>query len=99
LWPSNNVGAAIPEHVAWLPLVLQIAKAKHQVLGFVGTLLDSVTKPIQCFTAAANCDADVLFWMDADMVCHTPINEEFMYQPNAAQDVGLAYLGREKQVY
>jgi hypothetical protein len=40
--------------------------------------------------------ADIMFWMDADMVCHSPISLEFV----AAQiplDVGLAFLGREKK--
>jgi hypothetical protein len=48
------------------------------------------------FHAAANCAADVLFWMDADMVCHTRLNEAFLVLQMPA-DVGLAYLGREKK--
>ena len=40
--------------------------------------------------------ADIMFWMDADMVCHSPISLDFI----AAQippEVGLAFLGREKK--
>lgn len=43
--------------------------------------------------AAANCDADVLFWMDADMVCHTPVPHHFI-DKMAAPNIGLGFLGR-----
>jgi hypothetical protein len=34
--------------------------------------------------------------MDADMVCHTRLNEAFLVL-QISGDVGLAYLGREKK--
>jgi hypothetical protein len=48
-----------------------------------------------CYTGL-NCDADVLFWMDADTVCHSPITHEFidmMFPTNT----GLGFLGRPKK--
>jgi len=46
--------------------------------------------------AAANCDADVLFWMDADMVCHAPIPHHFI-DKMASPNIGLGFLGRENK--
>jgi hypothetical protein len=45
------------------------------------------------FHCAKNCDADVLIWMDADMVCHSPITiEEINNLIPEGKD--LCYLGR-----
>jgi hypothetical protein len=46
--------------------------------------------------AAANCDADVLYWMDADMVCHSPIPHHFI-DKMSDQTIGLGFLGRPKK--
>ena len=45
-----------------------------------------------CYTGL-NCDADILFWMDADTVCHSPITHEFIDMMFPA-NVGLGFLGR-----
>ena len=46
------------------------------------------------FHCAKNCDADVLIWMDADMVCHSPITLD---QINSLipEDRDICYLGRK----
>jgi hypothetical protein len=48
------------------------------------------------FHAAKNCTTDWLIWMDADMVCHTPITLDFIASQLPA-GTGLAFLGREKK--
>lgn len=40
--------------------------------------------------------SDVMFWMDADMVCHTAITHKFVSQ-QIPDDVNVAFLGREKK--
>ena len=40
--------------------------------------------------------SDVLMWMDADMVCHTPMPIEFLNKM-FPQDTGIAFLGRKKK--
>ena len=40
--------------------------------------------------------ADVMFWMDADMVCHSPITEDFI-DSQIPDPYGIAFLGRAKK--
>ena len=46
--------------------------------------------------AARDCDCDVVFWMDADTVCHSEININFL-ESRVPRDVCLGYLGRDKK--
>lgn len=39
---------------------------------------------------------DVMYWMDADMVCHTPVTHKFVSQ-QIPEDVNVAFLGRERK--
>ena len=71
-------------------------KGKAPGLGFRWDAIRFSHKVYSVFHAAANCGADVLFWMDADMVCHTPITVDFV-QSQMPPGTGLAYLGREKK--
>jgi hypothetical protein len=48
-----------------------------------------------CHAARAS-GADLLFWMDADMVCHSPISHAFIDRM-VPESVGVAYLGRKKK--
>ena len=48
------------------------------------------------FHCAKNCDADVLFWMDADTICHSEISYEFI-SSMANQSVDIGYLGRKNK--
>lgn len=45
------------------------------------------------FHCAKNCDADILFWMDADSVCHSPMPIEFIKKMTDGIDLG--FLGRK----
>jgi hypothetical protein len=45
------------------------------------------------FHCARNTDADILFWMDADTVCHSPINIDFIKRMTPV-DKDLGFLGR-----
>ncbi len=71
-------------------------KGKAPGLGFRWDAIRFSHKVYSVCHAACNTTADVLFWMDADMVCHTPITVDFIASQVPPQ-VGLAYLGREKK--
>lgn len=51
-------------------------------------------KVYSIFHCAKNSNADALIWMDADMVCHTPIDEKTISSLIPLQ-FDLCYLGRE----
>lgn len=71
-------------------------KGKAPGIGFRWDAIRFSHKAYSVCHCAANCDADVLFWMDADMVCHTPITAEFI-NGQMPPKIGLAYLGRERK--
>lgn len=71
-------------------------KGKQTGIGFRWDAIRFSHKVYAVCHAAQNTDADVLFWMDADMVCHTPITHEFIQQM-AGPAVGLGFLGRESK--
>jgi hypothetical protein len=71
-------------------------KGKAPGIGFRWDAIRFSHKAYSVSHCAANCAADVLFWMDADMVCHTPITTEFI-NSQMPVDTGLAFLGREKK--
>lgn len=71
-------------------------KGKAPGLGFRWDAIRFSHKVYSVCHAARNTTADVLFWMDADMVCHSPITEDFI-TTQMPLGVGLAYLGREKK--
>jgi hypothetical protein len=71
-------------------------KGKAPGIGFRWDAIRFSHKIYSVCHAAKNTDADVLFWMDADMVCHTPISLDFIAS-QIPPNVGLAFLGREKK--
>lgn len=71
-------------------------KGKAPGIGFRWDAIRFSHKIYSVCHAARNTTADVLFWMDADMVCHSPISIDFI-QSQMPQNVGLAYLGRERK--
>lgn len=71
-------------------------KGKAPGIGFRWDAIRFSHKIYSVCDAAANCDADVLFWMDADMVCHTAVPHHFI-DKMAAANIGLGFLGREKK--
>lgn len=71
-------------------------KGKQPGVGFRWDAIRFSHKIYAVCHAAKHTDADVLFWMDADMVCHTPITLDFIESQMPLQ-TGLAFLGREKK--
>lgn len=69
-------------------------KRKDAGKGFKWNAVRFAHKVYAIFDCARNTDADVLFWMDADSVCHSPISIEKLknFCP-LTQDLG--FLGRE----
>ena len=67
-------------------------KKKRQ--GFKWDAIRFSHKVYSIFDCVRHCDADVLFWMDADMVCHSPIGLDFISRM-APISVDLGYLGRK----
>jgi hypothetical protein len=51
-------------------------------------------KVYSIFHCAKNCDADVLMWMDADMVCHSPITLTVLNRL-VPEEQELCFLGRQ----
>jgi hypothetical protein len=68
-------------------------KGKAPGVGFRWDAIRFSHKIYSVCHAAANCDADVLFWMDADMICHTAVPHHFI-DKMAALEIGLGFLGR-----
>jgi hypothetical protein len=74
----------------------RLANHKHKNKPFKWEAVRFAHKVYSIFHCAKNTDADVLIWMDADTVCHSPITFERINQliPEA---VDLCYLGRDKK--
>jgi hypothetical protein len=53
-------------------------------------------KVYSIFHCAKNCDSDVLIWMDADMICHSPVSMSVVERLCPA-DKELCFLGRERK--
>ena len=65
-------------------------KGKAPGLGFRWDAIRFSHKIYSVCHAAKNTDADVLFWMDADMVCHTPVSTQFI-DSQVPTGTGLAF--------
>jgi hypothetical protein len=74
----------------------RIDGGKREKKGFQWDAIRFSHKVYAIFHCAKNCDADVLFWMDADTVCHSPINLHFITSM-AHRDTDLGYLGRKNK--
>lgn len=62
--------------------------------GFKWDAIRFAHKVYSIFHCASNCDAEILIWMDADMICHNKITENTLEHliPN---EKDLCFLGRE----
>lgn len=69
-------------------------KRKDAGKGFKWDAVRFAHKVYAIFDCARNTDADVLFWMDADTVCHSPITVDTV-KKFCKDDVDLGFLGRE----
>jgi hypothetical protein len=62
--------------------------------GFKWDAVRFAHKVYAIFDCARNTDADVLFWMDADTICHSPITFDQL-KKFCPENIDLGYLGRE----
>lgn len=69
------------------------SKRKDAGKGFKWDAVRFAHKVYAIFDCVRITDADILFWMDADTVCHSPISKETIERFCADTDLG--YLGRE----
>jgi hypothetical protein len=71
------------------------SKRKDAGKGFKWDAIRFAHKVYSIFHCATNCNnSDVLFWMDADTVCHSPIKQEDI-ERFCPGDIDIGYLGRE----
>ena len=68
-------------------------KGKQSGIGFRWDAIRFSHKVYSVCHTGFTCDADILFWMDADTVCHSPITHEFIDQMFPI-NTGLGFLGR-----
>jgi hypothetical protein len=62
--------------------------------GFKWNAIRFAHKVYAIFDCARTIDADVLFWMDADTICHSPITVDQL-KKFCPENIDLGYLGRE----
>jgi hypothetical protein len=69
------------------------SKRRDAGKGFKWDAIRFSHKVYAIFHCAQNCDADILLWMDADMICHSPVTEDVLNSliPDTAD---LCFLGR-----
>ena len=72
------------------------SRRKDAGKGFKWDAVRFAHKVYSIFHCAENTDADILFWMDADMICHSPITLEKIDQL-VPENVDLSYVGRERK--
>jgi hypothetical protein len=70
------------------------SKRKDAGKGFKWDAVRFAHKVYAIFDCARDTDADVLFWMDADTICHSPITMQDI-QRLIPQDKDLCFLGRK----
>ena len=85
-----------PKAAGKVPLGPADRKGKQPGIGFRWDAIRFSHKVYSVCHAARNTDADVLFWMDADMVCHTPVPHHFI-DKHAGLNYGLGFLGRPRK--
>jgi len=71
-------------------------KGKQPGIGFRWDAIRFSHKVYAVCDHARSFAADVMFWMDADMVCHSPISERFL-ESQIPEPYGIAFLGRAKK--
>jgi hypothetical protein len=70
------------------------SKRKDAGKGFKWDAVRFAHKVYAIFDCARNTDADVLVWMDADTICHSPITFDQL-KKFCPENIDLGYLGRE----
>jgi len=69
------------------------SKRKDAGKGFKWHAIRFAHKVYSIFACASECNSDVLVWMDADTICHSPITMQDI-ERLIPQNVDLCYLGR-----
>lgn len=67
---------------------------KRQKIGFRWDAIRFSHKVYAIFDCARSCNSDVLYWMDADTVCHSPITLDFIAE-RAPANIDIGFLGRK----
>jgi hypothetical protein len=70
------------------------SKRKDSGKGFKWHAIRFAHKVYAIFDCARTTDADILIWMDADTVCHSPITMDDLYRM-IPRDKDICYLGRK----
>lgn len=70
------------------------SRRKDAGKGFKWDAVRFAHKVYSIFHCAENCDAEILIWMDADMICHSPMTEKIL-NSLIPQEKDLCFLGRE----
>lgn len=70
------------------------SKRRDSGKGFKWDAVRFAHKVYSIFHCAKNCDAENLIWMDADMICHSPITE-LTLKMMIPENIDLCYLGRQ----
>ena len=70
------------------------SKRKDSGKGFKWDAVRFAHKVYAIFDCACTTDADILFWMDADTICHSPITFDQL-KKFCPDNIDLGYLGRE----
>jgi hypothetical protein len=72
------------------------SKGKQPGIGFRWDAIRFSHKVYAVCDHARRRESDVMYWMDADMVCHTPITHKYVSQ-QIPENVNVAFLGRERK--
>ena len=70
------------------------SKRRDAGKGFKWDAVRFAHKVYSIFHCANNCDAKILIWMDADMICHSPVSEQTL-NLLIPEGKDLCFLGRE----
>jgi hypothetical protein len=84
----------VPKATGWCNDSTQKFADKTQKVGFKWDAVRFAHKVYAIFDCAKTTDADILIWLDADNVCHSPISLDSVAKFCPA-DIDLGFLGRE----
>jgi len=85
-----------PKARGWCADSTQKHPDKKQKIGFKWDAIRFSHKVYSIFDCARICNSDVLFWMDADTICHSPITKEEL-EKQCPMNKDLCYLGRKNK--
>jgi hypothetical protein len=89
-----NTWQSVPKANGDISSVPRLASRKDSHKPFKWQAIRFAHKVYAIFDCAKRCGANVLMWMDADSVCHSPITDEKL-ESLVPQNVDICYLGRQ----